>query len=149
VTELTSKLLKLIPGSLVDTIDFSNRLPTEPFPPNSSLITADVTSLYPNIPWEAGIEAYTKFFKENKHNLQTIAITKHKKKLPPHRLFTEILTLVLTNSMINFENKRFFHQIKETAMGCCISVYFANCYMYYTTHQIIPTGRSILISPFY
>jgi len=150
VTELTSHLLKLIPGSLVDTIDFSNRLPTGSLPSNSSLVTADVTSLYPNIPWKAGIESSVKFYKENKHHLQTIAITEHKNNPPPHRLFSEILTLVLTNSMINFKNKRFFHQIKGTAMGCCISVYFANCYMYYTTQQIIhnPPGSLFLFLRF-
>jgi len=137
ITELTSDLLKRIPGSLIDTTDFIHRLPTGILPQHSLLVTADVTSLYPNIPWEAGIESSTKFYTDHFSLLQNIAQAKNKKKPPSPGLFFRILTLVLTNSMISFKNKRFFHQIKGTAMGCCISVYFANCYMYYTTRPLL------------
>jgi hypothetical protein len=48
--------------------------------------------------------------------------------------------------MISFKNKLFFKQIKGTAMGCCISVYFANCYMFDVTKNLINNRPSWLIS---
>ena len=129
ITVITSHILPLIPGSVKDTNHFIRTLPTSKLPEGTRLITADVNSLYPNTPWEEGIFASTQFYKKNFKLLTQIALDKKQFPPPPPRLFKEILTLVLCNSMIEFKNKRFFHQIKGTAMGCCISVYFANCYM--------------------
>lgn len=146
ITELTGILLKKIPGSLIDTQDFIKQLPSSKLPSKSKLITADVTSLYPNIPWNEGIEATVSFYSENFQFLQTHCFESRMKKPPPPRIFREILTLILTNSMIHFKETKFFHQIKGTAMGCCISVFFANCYMYSVTRTIILSPPSWLIS---
>jgi hypothetical protein len=146
ITEITGLLLKLIPGSLLDTQDFIHKLPTGKLDVNSKLITADVTSLYPNIPWQAGIEASTAFYRENFHILTTNAIAIGKLQPPNPVLFRNILELVITNSLITFKKKRFFKQIKGTAMGCCISVYFANCYMYFMTKNIIREPPSWLFT---
>jgi hypothetical protein len=59
ITEITGHLLPLIPGSLIDTQDFLRKLPDNPVSSGSTLLTADVTSLYPNIPWDEGIIAAT------------------------------------------------------------------------------------------
>jgi hypothetical protein len=64
IKDLTSHLLKKIPGSLIDTHDFISR-PTGTLFACSQLFTADVTSLYPNIPWTDGIDASTAFYTEN------------------------------------------------------------------------------------
>jgi hypothetical protein len=130
ITEITGHLLPLIPGSLIDTQDFLHKLPENPLPSGSTLLTADVTSLYPNIPWDEGIMAATEFYKDNLETL--INISKIKKLRPPPQpiLFKRILSLILTNSMIHFKNRKFFHQITGTAMGCCISFFFANSYMF-------------------
>lgn len=146
ITEITGHLIRLIPGSLIDTQDFLNRLPVQPLPESATLVTADVSSLYPNIPWEEGINASTQFYKENYSTLTSKAIELKKKKPPQPNLFNRLLRLVLTNSMITFKNKRFFKQIRGTAMGCCISVYFANCYMFSITKNLINNGPSWLIS---
>jgi len=145
ITEITSHLLPLIPGSLIDTQDFLKKLPKGPLPPTSTLLTADVTSLYPNIPWEEGIHASTEFYHNNLDFLKQTAALHHLRPPPHASLFKQILTLILTNSMIHFKDKRFFHQIKGTAMGCCISVYFANSYMYFITRNLILSPPSWLI----
>jgi hypothetical protein len=146
ITEITSNLIRLIPGSLIDTQDFLNQLPVNPLPESTVLVTADVSSLYPNIPWKEGIDASTQFYKENHLTLVNKAIELKKKKPPLPHLFKRILELVLTNSMITFKNKRFFKQTKGTAMGCCISVYFANCYMFAITKNLINYRPPWLIS---
>jgi hypothetical protein len=146
ITEITSNLIRLIPGSLIDTQDFLNQLPVYPLPESTVLVTADVSSLYPNIPWKEGIDASTQFYKDNHLILVNKAIDLKKKKTPHHHLFKRILELVLTNSMITFKNKRFFKQTKGTAMGCCISVYFANCYMFSITKNLINHRPPWLIS---
>jgi hypothetical protein len=146
VTEITGHLLRLIPGSLIDTQDFINRLPDTPLTASTVLTTADVTSLYPNIPWKEGIDASTEFYKNNLATLKNIARDRKMRKPPQPHLFRLILELVLTNSMINFKNKRFFKQMKGTAMGCCISVYFANCYMFSITSNLIKHKPPWLVS---
>ncbi len=146
VTEITSHLIKSIPGSLIDTQDFLNQLPVHLLPATAKLTTADVSSLYPNIPWKEGIDASTQFYTDNFSTLTTNAKELKKRKPPQPPLFRRLLELVLTNSMITFKNKRFFKQIKGTAMGCCISVYFANCYMFTITKNIINNKPPWLIS---
>ena len=146
ITKITSHLLRLIPGSLIDTQDFINNLPDTPLSASTVLTTADVTSLYPNIPWKEGIDASTDFYKNNLATLTLLAKDRKMRKPPQPRLFRQIIELVLTNSMISFKNKRFFKQIKGTAMGCCISVYFANCYMFSITNNLIKHKPTWLIS---
>jgi len=51
-------------------------------------------------------------------------------------LFGRLLEVVTSNSLIHFKNRFFVRQLKGTAMGICISVYFANCYMWNVTMQI-------------
>lgn len=145
ITELTAPLMAQIPGSLRDTTDLINKLP-ESVPVGCLLLTADVDSLYPSIPWEEGITAASNFY--SNHRLDLASRAKEKNLLPPPsvNLFRRMLRLVLQNSYINFKNKRYFHQIKGTAMGMCISVYFANCYMHAITAHIIENPPAFVIS---
>lgn len=145
ITKITATLLSRIPGSLLDTDDLLTKLPQQALPENTSIITMDVNSLYPNIPWGPGIEAATTFYANNLELLQTMAEREKLLRPPPAALFKRILQTVLCNSIINFKDIRFFHQIKGTAMGCCISVYFANCYMYYLTKTVIERPPEWLI----
>ena len=133
ITRVTSPLLARIPGSLKDTYDFLNKLPKEAPFKNTALITADVDALYPNIPWKEGIDASIIFYKDNLTWLREYA--SENGLLPPPNVssFAYAIELVLTSSYINFKNRRWFHQIRGTAMGMCISVYFANAYMYRVT----------------
>ena len=133
ITRITGPLLARIPGSLKDTYDFLAQLPKETPFENTLLITADVDALYPNIPWKEGIDASILFYKNNLNWLREYAVSNGL--LPPPNVasFAYAIELVLTSSYINFKNRRWFHQIRGTAMGMCVSVYFANAYMYRVT----------------
>ena len=137
ITELTKPLLRRIPGSLLDTLDLLNSIPQNTGGKQISLITADVNSLYPSIPWKEGEDATVEHYSQNLEFLNQISLEKGYLKPPTPELFRTLLKLVLQNSLIHHQGKRFFHQVKGTAMGCNISVYFANCYMYSITRQII------------
>ena len=136
LTEWTGPLLKLIDGSLTDTADLINRLPKESMPATATVTTADVDSLYPSIPHERGIRASIQFYREHLEELREHC--RRKKLLPPPSpaLFGRLLEVVMSNSLIHFKNRFFVRQLKGTAMGMCISVYFANCYMWDVTRQI-------------
>lgn len=137
LTELTASLLPLIPGSLRDTTDMLNKLPLMcPFP-DTKVTTADVEGLYPSIPWTEGINACVLFYRENLPNLREWANSKDMLEPPSVRIFADLLTLVVSNSYLCFKNKRFFRQKQGTAMGMCISVFFANCFMYDVTKKLI------------
>lgn len=56
---------------------------------------------------------------------------------PDPQTFETILRLILESSLISYKGTRFFHQIKGTAMGACISVFFANCYMKKVTEPLL------------
>lgn len=146
ITEVTAPLLPRIPGSLVDTSDLVEKLPKQKLPEGTLITTMDVNSLYPNIPWGPGIEAATSFYTNNLELLQQIAVQNSLLRPPHPALFKRILTTVLCNSIINFKDIRFFHQVKGTAMGCCISVFFANCYMFHLTQQVIERPPGWLIT---
>ena len=72
VTHFIQPLASNFPSHIKDTKHFLNlieKLP--PLSPNALLVTADVTSLYTNIPHEEGIEAVIHFMEEYKHLLPT------------------------------------------------------------------------------
>lgn len=135
---LTAPLLKLIPGSLQDTRELLRALDNLPeIPEGATLFSADVVALYPSIPWEAGIRAACNLYGEHHHTLSEIATTAGKLPPPSPLLFQRMLSLVLTRNIFHFQNERWFHQIKGTAMGCSISVYLANAFMYEKTKYLI------------
>lgn len=140
ITNVTGPLLKRIPGSLRDTADLLERLlkpMTPPLPDTAVIVTSDVNALYPSIPWEAGIEASGRVYGENLGFLRQLARDENRPEPPSINMFITILRLVLENSYIHFKNRRFFKQLSGTAMGMCISVFFANAYMFTLTERYI------------
>lgn len=136
LTNLTAPLIPIIPGSLRDSAHLVELLRTPLSPPlsaDSVVITADVDSLYPSIPWEKGIIAATEYYSAHRHILQGVATRKNRPNPLSVGLFNELLRLVISNSYIHFKNRRFFHKKSGTAMGMCISVFFANTCMYSVT----------------
>jgi hypothetical protein len=146
LAHLTTPLLDIIPGSLKDTTSLINQLQAiGPTPTGTTLFSADVESLYPSIPWEEGIASATRFYARNFHIVLKEARLKRRLPPPNPKLFRTILTMVLTNNFFHFQNKKWFRQLKGTAMGCSISVYFANTFMYYRTQKLIETPPPELI----
>lgn len=137
LTEWTSSLLARIDGSLIDTTDLINKLPKERLPDEATITTADVNSLYPCIPLDHGIAASVEFYSTNYEQLKKEFEEKGLLPPPSPPQFERVLTLVMRNSFITFKNRDFFRQRKGTAMGICISVYFANCYMWKVSQRVL------------
>jgi peptide-methionine (R)-S-oxide reductase len=138
LASLTEPLLKLIPGSLQDTTALINDLESlGTLPKGCTLFSADVVSLYPSIPWEEGIKSATQFYASHFHILLQEAGENNRLRPPNPRLFKQMLTLVVERNIFHLQNKKWFHQLSGTAMGCSISVYFANTFMYYRTSHLL------------
>lgn len=148
LAKVTSPLLKVIPGSLQDTPDLIRNLesiPQHSLPLYATLFSADVEALYPSIPWEGGINAATNFYASNFHVIRRFA--EDNKLLPPPkpRLFRELLSLILKNNIFHFRDEAWFQQKSGTAMGCSLSVYVANTFMYYRTKHLLENPPGSLL----
>ena len=147
LANLTAHLLHLIPGSLIDTPDLLAalaRLP-QPLPPGASIVTADIDSMYPNIPWSEGVDASTYVYGRFLPELRRHAAERNLPAPPSANVFSILIAFVLRSSFIHFKNKYFYHQRKGTAMGMCISVFFANAYMYVVSRHLIDNPPSGLL----
>ena len=92
---------------------------------NSTLLCADVTSLYPNIPIILGIQTVSKVIKD----LHCFSDT--------HLDFLmDLLYWVLTNNYCEF-NEHIYLQIKGTAMGTPVATSYANIFLYGIERQAI------------
>ena len=137
LTTLTAPIASKIPGTCCGTSSFLQSLPKEPLPQEACIITADVISLYPSIPWDEGIQSATNYYEEHRGDIvKYFSSQNFTTNLPSKDLFAELLTCVIKNSIITFRKRKFYRQIKGTAMGVCISGFFANTFMYYLTHSI-------------
>lgn len=149
LTEWTTPLLRRIPGSLMDTADFLSALhEAENQIDGGRLFTADVTALYPSIPWAEGIDAAVYFYGVGYHWLKTRARSMGLPPPPEKWLFKAILRLVVQRNFFHFRNTGFYHQRSGTAMGSSISVFFANAFMYTRHRSIInnpPQGLSLMV----
>lgn len=137
IARTVAPLLKKIPGSLTDTRDLIQHLSEiGPSPRNAILFSADVESLYPSIDWEEGRKAATNFYIEHFNFLEKLA--RDRKILPPPKpgLFEKILKTILEKNIFHFRDKHWFHQRRGTAMGCSISVYLANTFLFYRTKHL-------------
>ena len=92
---------------------------TTPIPPDSTLVSIDVSSLYTNIPHKDGIAAAVQALEQD---------TDPDPLRPPLRILTEILNIVLKNNIIEF-NGDYFLQIQSTAMGTKMAPAYANLFM--------------------
>jgi hypothetical protein len=139
ITEITNPLQKLIPHSLVDTLDLLRKLKDfeRPLPENLRIFSADVNNLYPSIRWTPGIAAATEVYSSFHHILTEKALRDNKLRPPKPSLFANILQDILGNSYLCFQTGETYHQLTGTAMGMCISVFFAKCYMHKMISGII------------
>ena len=131
VTHFIQPLASNLPSHIKDTKHFLNlieKLP--PLPPNALLVTADVTSLYTNIPHEEGIAAVIHFMEEYKHLLPT--------NCPPPHIVRIILDFILKHSTFKFMDTH-IHQILGTSMGTRMAPPYANLFMGKEERTIILT----------
>lgn len=84
---------------------------------NCTLFTADISSLYTNIPITDGMLALRKFLVKFQIPNQTLIIT--------------LMEFILMNNFFEF-NEQFFQQLEGTAMGTPAAPTYANIYLYIT-----------------
>ena len=139
LAELTKPILPLIPLSLMDTSQFLRNI--EPgfyslssegnvLPAGTRVFTADARSLFTCIPWSDSTEAAVETYTEHYSMLTEQASAARLCKPPNPSVFRTLRITILENSFVQYQNHRVFHPQKGTAMGACISVFLAKCYMY-------------------
>ena len=99
-----------------DTTDFINKIRNITVNEGSTLVTMDVSSLYPNIDQQEGSDACEK------------ALNNRLRSTVPSTLIKRIITTILQSNIMQL-GSRFFQQIKGTAMGTPMAVNFANIFM--------------------
>ena len=113
-------LAQLSPSYIKDTSDFVQKIETDVAPlvthSKTFLVTMDVSSFYPNIDHQEGIDG-----------CETALNTRTSQSVPTSVLCDLIMTILKCNTLKFGE--RFFHQIKGTAMGTPMAVNLANLFM--------------------
>jgi hypothetical protein len=128
-------LVKRISTLVSDSTSLLNALGSTRFlDPTCTLVTADVTSLYTEIPTDDGIATVARY-------LDRVRFA-----TPAHRqLIVSVLALVLKNNYFTYcdghNNLYYFHQKKGTAMGTPCAVVYANIYMYDLEYPILKEHR--------
>jgi hypothetical protein len=118
---------KAIPDLFQDTTAFLNLIEKhKSVPPNTLLVTMDVSSLYTNIPHEEGINFVAKAYQETLHLWDSQA--PQLRPIPTEDLKI-LMQFILKNCTFEF-NGAYFKQLYGTTMGAKFSVKFANIYMH-------------------
>lgn len=120
VDHLLQPLLKRVPTVIADSKSIVVELNTRAFPnADLRLITADVSSLYTEIPTNKGLAFVTQLMREHPDLISPPLLT----------FISALLRIVMENNYFQF-NGQYYHQIKGTAMGTPAAVIFANIFMY-------------------
>lgn len=101
------------------------------FPSDCILVTADVNSLYTQIPTELGLDLVKMFLKEIKASTFDHEI----------EWYVEILSIVLKNNYFRYR-EHVFHQLQGTAMGTPVAPTYANIFMYMLERSIVQQYRA-------
>ena len=110
-------LVHKLPSFVKDTNDFLNKLLTiGNLPPNSWLVTLDVSSLYTNIPHNEGINACECFLRTSSH------------KTIPTSTLCDLIRMILTMNNFSFNDNRHL-QIHGTAMGTKMAPSYASLFL--------------------
>ena len=121
VTHFIQPLVEILPSYIWDSKYFLQLLESLPLlPENAILVTADVTSLYTNIPHEESIESVLHYMKLHANTLPPDAPS-------PHTIGI-LLEIILKNSNLSFREK-YFLQLVGTVMGTKATPPYANLFM--------------------
>lgn len=125
--DLLQPLVKNIPTVISDSKSLVNELMNlKIHDQHCTLITADVSSLYTEIPTKTGIAFVRRFLAEQTNFIPTQMA----------EIMIQVLILILENNYLQF-NGKFYHQINGTAMGTPAAVTFANIFMYLLERTIL------------
>ena len=135
VDHFIKPLVPEIPSYIKDTDHFLEiifNIPV-PIPPNTILVSIDVTSLYTNIPHDEGTRA----------TLEALSHTPPQPLQPPTQVFQQMLEYILKHNYFSFNNE-FYLQTQGTAMGTRMAPSYANLFMASLEKQILDTAPSQL-----
>ena len=118
---------KLLQSYLKDTNQFISEIEQLTIPPNATMVTIDVKSLYTNIPHNEGIKACLAAF---------ISLERTNPQQPPAEILTNLLEIVLKNNTFEFDNKC-YKQLYGTAMGTKLAPAYANTFMGYIEDKFL------------
>jgi hypothetical protein len=125
ITGYLQPLAELLPSYFRDSTEFIRMLSESEVPTEDYwLVTADVTSLYTNIPHEEGIDAITHYLTLYKNYKYPTEIDP----IPPISHITRIVRTILENSAFKFGNT-YHHQVSGTSMGTRMAPPYANLFM--------------------
>ena len=113
--------MEILPSYIRDSKHFLQLLESlSPLPENTILVTADVTSLYTNIPLEEDLESVLHYMKLHSNALPPDAPS-------PHTIGILFQT-ILKNNKLSFTDKHFL-QLVVTVMGTKATTPYANLFM--------------------
>lgn len=137
ITHFLQPLAEKLPAYIKDTTHFLQeleRLP--PLPPGAFLVTADVTSLYTNIPHEEGIDAAIHYINLHRKDLPSYT--------PTNGVFNTLLRFILGNSIFEFMEE-LYQQITGTSMGTRMAPPYANLFMGRIEGDIVQRFLALLL----
>ena len=126
IVKYLQPMVETLPAYFKDTTHLLQILSRTPKPTqNFTLLTADVVSLYTNIPHDDGITAVENFIKNKMH---AVKFPKNLPPIIPTVFLSKLLRIVLNSSSFVF-GERVFHQKFGTAMGVRCAPVYANLFM--------------------
>jgi hypothetical protein len=129
-------VVKRLPTVLKDSTHLIKHLESTTFAPGTSLATADITSLYTNIPTEFGIAAVQHIMGDQNYAKTEIDCV------------LAMLKTVLDNNYFRFQD-RFLQQVKGCAMGTPCAPAYANIAVYYLEQQLLKTWYPSIIQGYW
>ena len=134
VDRMLRPLVRSCSAVVTSTSDFLRKIQQiGPLSPNAILWTADVTSLYTNIPHDDGVHACR------------VALDSNDSKNFPTSFITGLLRLVLTKNHFHF-NGDFYTQISGCSMGTKLAPSYANLFMNTLDTKILQSFDTKLMS---
>ena len=129
ITHFLVPLADQLPTKTKDSFTFKRYLDSiPPLPANAILVTADIKSLYTNIPINEGINTVCDYIHSHRDSLPSYA--------PPTSVFRIILEHILRHNAFRFLDS-FFLQTSGTAMGCRMAPPYADIFLSPIDNRII------------
>ena len=126
VNHILQQLMSFLPGNLLNSQHLREEVRNVQVDPSTILFTADVTSLYTNVPLEHGVEVITKFVGEKSDEINMLGIDLDD--------FGVLLKLVTESGYFRFD-EHFYRQIDGLGMGVRAAPPFAIIYVYLTVEK--------------
>lgn len=137
ITHFIQPLATKTPAYIQDTKHFLRIInDLEALPQNAILVSADVTSLYTNIPHDEGIEATAFYINKWREHMPKYA--------PNTQVFKSILHNILKNSFFRFMDN-FYIQKRGTSMGGRYAPPYANLFMAKLEDPIIQEWKDFIL----